>query len=165
MSSVQVKVKVSGDRRRLMKRLAMMADVDVKGINRTIAEGIRTSTMQRFRVEKDPEGRKWEPSIRARQTGGKTLTQTGRMKTSIRSTASAEGWAVGTNDIKAATHQFGDERTIRPRRGPVLRFQVDGKWVSAHQVHVRIPARPFLGISEEDDKMIQKELEAAVEEH
>ena len=159
-----VHVKVTGDNRRLIKRLQMMADLDVKGINKSIAEGIRTSTMERFRLEKDPEGKKWKPSIRAREEGGKTLTETAKLKTSIRSTASAGGWAVGTNDIRAATHQFGDERTIRARKGPVLRFKVNGVWISTKQVHVRIPARPFLGISEDDDKMIRAELEGAWED-
>ena len=40
-----VHVKVTGDNRRLIKRLQMMAELDVKGINKSIAEGIRTSTM------------------------------------------------------------------------------------------------------------------------
>lgn len=148
-----VHVKVTGDNRRLIKRLQMMAELDVKGINKSIAEGIRTSTMERFRLEKDPEGKKWKPSP---VHGGrrKTLTETAKLKTSIRSTASAGGWAVGTNDIRATTHQFGDERTDPGEEGPVLRFKVNGVWISTKQVHVRIPARPFLGISEDDDKMI-----------
>ena len=46
----------------------------------------------------------------------------------------------------------------------MLRFKVNGVWISTKQVHVRIPARPFLGISEDDDKMIRAELKAALEE-
>ena len=162
MSAIQVKV--DGDKRRLMKRLQRMGDSDIKGINKSIAEGIRTSTMERFRTEKDPDGKKWKTSIRAREEGGKTLTKSGKLKTSIRSTASVSGFAVGTNDIRAATLQFGDERTIRPRRRPVLRFRIDGRWISKKEVHVKIPARPFLGISEDDDKEIIKTLEQALEE-
>lgn len=162
MSAIQVKV--DGDKRRLMKRLQLMGDIDIKGINKSIAEGIRTSTMERFRTEKNPDGKKWKTSIRAREEGGKTLTKSGKLKTSIRSTASVSGFAVGTNDIRAATLQFGDERTIRPRRGPVLRFRIDGRWISKKEVHVKIPARPFLGISEDDDKEIIKTLEQALEE-
>lgn len=162
MSSINVKV--DGDKRRLMKRLQMLGNVDLKGVNKSIAEGLRTSTMERFRTEKDPEGKKWKTSIRAREEGGKTLTKSAKLKTSIRSTASAYGFAVGTNDIRAATLQFGDERTIKPRRGPVLRFQINGRWISAKEVHVKIPARPFLGISDDDDKEIRKALEQALEE-
>ncbi len=36
----------------------------------------------------------------------------------IRSEVSDSGLAVGTNDIRAATHQFGDERTIRAKGRP-----------------------------------------------
>lgn len=163
MGSIQVRL--DGDQRKLLKRLKILGEVDLKGINKSIAEGIRTSTLQRFRTEKDPEGKKWKTSVRARETGGKTLTQTSKLKTSIRSTASAGGFAVGTNDIRAATHQFGDDRIIRARRKPVLRFKINGQWISKKQVHVRIPARPFLGLSEEDEKEIKAELEAALEEH
>lgn len=162
MSSIHVKV--DGDTKRLMKRLQLMGSVDIKGINKSIAEGIRTSTVERFRTEKDPEGKKWKTSVRAREEGGKTLTKSSKLKTSIRSTASTAGFAVGTNDIRAATLQFGDERTIKPRRKPVLRFRVNGRWISAKQVHVKIPARPFLGLSEDDEKEIRKALEQALEE-
>lgn len=162
MSSIHIRI--DGDRQRLMKQLQKMGSIDIKGLNKSIAEGLRTSTMERFRIEKDPEGKKWKTSIRAQETGGKTLTKTAKLKTSIRSTASAGGFAVGTNDIRAATLQFGDERTIRPRRGPVLKFKIDGRWISAKEVHIKIPARPFLGISEDDDKQIKKALEEALEE-
>ena len=43
MSSVNVKV--DGDVQRLMKRLGRIAGVDKAGINNTIAEGLRTSTI------------------------------------------------------------------------------------------------------------------------
>ena len=160
MSSIQVRV--TGDNRRLLKHLQQLSDVDVKGINRSLAEGIRTSTVNRFRTEKSPEGKKWKSSIRAMEEGGKTLTQTSKLKSSIRARASGDGFAVGTNDIRAATLQFGDERTIKARRGPVLRFKIGDKWVSAKQVHVKIVSRPFLGISEEDEKEITRELEEAL---
>lgn len=73
-----VHVKVTGDNRRLIKRLQMMAELDVKGINKSIAEGIRTSTMERFRLEKDPEGKKWKPSIPC--TGGRRKNPDGNRK-------------------------------------------------------------------------------------
>lgn len=162
MSSIHVKV--TGDNRRLLRQLKRLSEVDVKGINRSLAEGIRTSTIARFRTEKDPEGKKWKDSIRAIEEGGKTLTKTSALKHSIRARASAEGFAVGTNDIRAATLQFGDERTIRARRGPVLRFKIGERWISAKQVHIKIVSRPFLGISEEDQQEITKELEGALKE-
>ena len=71
------------------------------------------------------------------------------------------GFAVGTNAKHAATHQFGDQgRTIRARKAKNLRFQVGGQWVSKKQVKVNIPARPFLGLSDED----MQEIKATTEE-
>ena len=162
MSSVNVNVE--GDVQRLMKRLGRIAGVDKAGINNAIAEGLRTSTIERFQAEKSPEGKKWKQSIRAREEGGKTLTKSTALRSSIRSEASAEGLAIGTNDIRAATHQFGDTRTIKARRKKVLRFRVGGKWVSKKEVKVTIPARPFLGVSEEDEEEIKKLFSQALEE-
>lgn len=68
----------------------------------------------------------------------------------------------GRHDVKyAATHQFGEPgRTIRARKKKALRFQVGGKWVTKKQVRITIPARPFLGLSEDD----MQEMKATVEE-
>ena len=162
MSSINLKVE--GDVQRLMKRLGRIASVDKAGINNTIAEGLRTSTIERFQAEKSPEGKKWKQSIRAREEGGKTLIKSAALRSSIRSEASAEGLAVGTNDIRAATHQFGDSRIIKAKRKKALRFRVSGRWVSKKEVKVTIPARPFLGVSEEDEEEIKKLLSQALEE-
>ena len=162
MSSVNVKV--DGDVQRLMKRLGRIAGVDKAGINNTIAEGLRTSTIERFQAEKSPEEKKWKQSIRAREEGGKTLTKSTALRSSIRSEASADGLAIGTNDIRAATHQFGDPRIIKAKRKKALRFRINGRWVSKKEVKVTIPARPFLGVSEEDEEEIKKLLGKALEE-
>ncbi len=127
----------------------------------TLAESVRTSTMERFAEERSPEGKKWKPSIRARAEGGKTLTKSAGLKSSIHSEAGESGFAVGTNTIYAATHQFGASRTIRASRKKHLRFQIGGRFVSVKEVHVNIPARPFLGISEEDQQEIRNMLQTA----
>ena len=162
MSSVSVKV--DGDVQRLMQRLGRIADMDKAGINNAIAEGLRTSTIERFQAEKSPEGKKWKQSIRAREEGGKTLTKSTALRSSIRSDSSADGLAIGTNDIRAATHQFGDTRIIKAKRKKALRFRVNGRWVSKKEVKVTIPARPFLGVSEEDEEEIKELLCKALEE-
>ena len=162
MSSINLKVE--GDVQRLMKRLGRIASVDKAGINNAIAEGLRTSTIERFQAEKSPEEKKWKQSIRAREEGGKTLTKSTALRSSIRSEASADGLAIGTNDIRAATHQFGDTRIIKAKRKKALRFRINGRWVSKKEVKVTIPARPFLGVSEEDEEEIKKLLGKALEE-
>ena len=99
-----------------------------------------------------------------KRDSGKTLTKTTQLKTSIRSEVSDSGLAVGTNDIRAATHQFGDERTIRAKNKKYLTFKIGGQWKRVASVKVSIPPRPFLGISEEDEQDIKDTLEEIFEE-
>ena len=51
-------------------------------------------------------------------------------------------------------------RTIRAKRAKNLRFQVGGQWISKKKIKVNIPARPFLGLSDED----MQEIKATTEE-
>ena len=162
MSSI--KAELSGDTDELLKRLNRLSQLEIRGALNSIAEGLRTSTVERFTEEKSPEGKKWKPSIRAQEEGGKTLTKTSRLKTSIRSEVSDRGLALGTNDIRAATHQFGDERTILAKNKQYLTFKIGGQWKNVTSVKVNIPARPFLGISKEDEQDIKDALEEIVEE-
>lgn len=162
MSSIRAEL--SGDTDALLKRLNRLENRKLRGVLNSIAEGLRTSTVERFTEEKSPEGKQWKTSVRAREEGGKTLTETSQLKNSIRSEVNESGLAVGTNDIRAATHQFGDERTIRAKNQKYLAFQVGGKWRRVASVRVNIPARPFLGISEEDEQEIQDALHGILEE-
>lgn len=162
MSSIRTEL--SGDTDGLLRRLNQLDSLDIKGVLNAMAEGLRTSTVERFTEEKTPEGTPWKPSVRAREEGGKTLTRTAQLKTSIRSEVSDSGLAVGTNDIRAATHQFGDKRTIRARNKRYLTFKIGGQWHKAASVNVSIPARPFLGISKADEQDIRDILEEALEE-
>lgn len=162
MSSIRAEL--SGDTDALLRRLNKLENLEIRGALNSVAEGLRTSTVERFTEEKSPQEEPWKPSIRAREEGGKTLTKTAQLKTSIRSEVSDSGLAVGTNDIRAATHQFGDERTIRAKNKKFLTFKIGGQWRRAVSVKVNIPPRPFLGISEQDEKDIKDTLEGVLEE-
>ena len=130
-------------------------------MKKLVGHAARTSTLQRFKQSKGPDGRRWKTSVRAAQEGGKTLVQTAQLRNSIKVKSDETGFAVGTNAKHAATHQFGEPgRTIRARRAKALRFQIGGRWVSKKQVRIKIPARPFLGLSEED----MQDLKATVED-
>lgn len=163
-------IRLEGDVRRLMRRTKKLSDVDKKGVNNALAEAIRTSTKRRFKTTKAPDGEKWEESQRAREENGVTLTDTARLKNSIKSIASTSGFAVGTNTIYARTHQYGEPGrtvTIRAKTTKGLIFLgKDGEWVRKRKVtvHVKIPARPFLGLDEEDMHEIKGTLEDAFEE-
>lgn len=145
---------VGGDKNRLLARLKKLGEIKTAHATEEIAEQLRTSAVERFSTTKAPAGKTWKTSIRAQESGGKTLTKTARLKTSIHATSDRSGLAVGTNTIYAATHQFGARRVIKPKKARVLRFKIGDRWYAAKQVRIRIPARPFLGVSEEDKEYI-----------
>lgn len=155
-------IRLEGDVQALLQKMKNLSHTNISGTLASIGQGLRTSTIERFREERSPEGNKWESSIRANQTGDKTLTDTAVLRNSIKVKVSESGIVVGTNDIRAATHQFGDTRTIRAKRDKYLRFQINGSWVSTPRVKVKIPKRPFLGVSDTDQAEIRQELETAV---
>lgn len=113
-----------------------------------------SSTRLRFRKGVGPDGARWKPSARARATGGQTLVMKGQhggllgSMTYRADNASAE-W--GTNKVYAGIHQMGG--VIRPRTKKNLRFAVPGGFVSTKRVVM--PARPFLGVNDEDGREIQ----------
>lgn len=158
-------IRLDTDTRRLMGRINRIADLDKKGLNAALGEALLESTIARFRTGKGPDERRWVASARASQDGGKTLVSTARLKNSIRTKADETGFAVGTNVIYASTHQLGAKnRTIQAKRAAALQFQAGGHWVTKKKVRITIPARPFLGISEEDQAEIKRTLEDALAE-
>lgn len=152
-------VRIDGDIRKLAIKINSLRNVDFKAINQVISEGLRSSTRERFKEQRTPDGKSWETSIRASTTGGSTLTDSARLKNSIRSRSDKSGAAVGTNLIYAKTHQFGTRRVIRAKSTKGLRFKVNGQWMTKQKVKINIPARPFLGIGDEDTKEIRAVLQ------
>ena len=123
-----------------------------KPILANIGRSLRTSTLERFRTERDPAGRAWIPSIRRREGSPRpTLTLSSRLRDSISTTATDREVRIGTNVRYAAIHQFGG--TISPRGAKALVFALpSGRWVAAKSV--TIPRREFLGVSAEDRQEI-----------
>lgn len=109
------------------------------------------STKERFQTETGPDGNKWKESLRARLTGGKTLTKDTHLSETINGQADDQKAEWGSNRVYAAIHQFGG--TIKPKSAKALHFQIPGLgWVTRKQV--TMPARPFLGISDDDQDEI-----------
>lgn len=153
-------IRLQGDTRAMLRRIRHFSEIDRRSINAALGEVVRESTLERFRQGRDPEGRRWKSSIRAANEGGRTLIRSAQLRGSIHSRSDASGFAVGTNVKYAATHQFGEPgRTIRARRKKALCFRINGHWVSKKQVRIQIPARPFLGLSDEDMQEIKGTVE------
>lgn len=164
MSSIQIEFSPEDEVDELLERLHSLSGINTRGVMNALAESLRTSTIERFEKTESPDGKRWQPSKRAEETGGKTLTDTAVLKNSIRSQSSSSGLAVGTNDIRAATHQFGSSRTIRAKNGKYLTFKIGNRYVSVKKADVDIPARPFLGISNDDMEEIRNMIEGLFKE-
>lgn len=112
--------------------------------------------------------------------GRSTLQDTGRLRNSIVQYSDATAAIVGTNLVYAAIHQFGGEIKFAPRsgrsrlrtdaRGNLLRQGESNRAVFARDTHtrvrtvrwtnaggwtVRMPARPFLHLTEADNREIE----------
>lgn len=156
-----ISIRVEGEASKLLSRMKALSNLDKKSLNEALAEGLRESTLERFKQSRAPSGKRWKTSIRAAESGGKTLIDTAQLRNSIKSAADESGLAVGTNVVHAATHQIGvSNRTIRAKTAKGLRFRVNGHFVTKQQVQVSIPARPFLGVSDDD----MDEIKATVED-
>lgn len=132
---------------RLANRNALMA---------SLGEALVSGTSKRFEKGEAPDGTAWEPSRRVQgKKGGQTLVDTAALMKSIDYAATSDSVMVGTNLPYARIHQEGG--TIRPKNKKHLKFKTPGgKFVSAKEV--TIPARPFIGISEEDKEEVRDTL-------
>lgn len=123
---------------------------------RAIGVGLARNTRERFDDERDPRGEPWQPLSELYaplKRGPGILRESGMrggLQGSITFDATNDEVAVGSNKVYAAVHQFG--ATIRPKNGPHLIFRNVHGLVFAKSV--TIDARPYLGISAEDEDTI-----------
>lgn len=134
-----------------MARLAAASD-DMMPFMDSVGQLLVDSAKERIGVTNlGPDGAVWPQSFRARLDGGKTLRQDGFLLDSIARSPAPDHVLVGSNLPYAAVHQFG--AVIRAKSAEGLSFTLaDG---SHHVVsQVTIPARPYIGISVEDEATI-----------
>lgn len=135
-------VTLMGDWTRAVKSLTNLASFSMLGLHKEIGDHLVASAQRRFREGTGPDGKEWEQSKRAKATGGRTLVDTARLRSSLARRAFPDRADVGTNVIYARIHQLG------------------GKAGRGHAV--KLPPRPYLGISDEDEKAITEIVETAV---
>ena len=107
-----VNIRLEGDTRAALNKIRGLAEMDRKSLNAALGQGVRTSTLERFRTRKGPDGRRWPSSKRALAEGGRTLVDSGQLRNSIQVRSDATGFAVGTNVKHASTHQYGVKNRI-----------------------------------------------------
>jgi phage virion morphogenesis protein len=138
---------------------------DMTPLVRAIGTGLVASTQDRFDDEQSPDGAGWaplHPLYAAGKRGAGILRESamrGGLQGSITYRAGRTDVTVGSNKVHAAVHQLG--ATIRPKSAPKLAFVMGGRFIRANSV--TIPARPYLGISREDEQMILETVEGYLE--
>jgi phage gpG-like protein len=115
-----------------------------------IGETLVSSTKERMNRGESPDGSAMKPVARK----GIPLLDTGLLRRSITYKAGLGDVVIGSKLVYARTHQEGDTRKL-----PVKEYEKTSKkgkkfTVKAHTVKRNTPARPFLGISEEDRQEI-----------
>ena len=165
MSGVTLQTQVVGDA--AIRAFAQLRGVvsDTSPIMRAIGTALVESTHTRFEKAVDPEGNAWaplNPLYESIKRGPGILRESGMrggLMGSITRRATHDSVEIGTNKVYAAVHQFG--AVIRPVRARKLRFWLSTGLVAADEVE--IPARPYLGISDEDELTIYETLVDALD--
>lgn len=129
-------ISVEYDDRAVINALQGLIDAgaDMKTAFSDIGEYLRLAHDDRFEAQESPDGTPWEPlnpkyAARKKKNADKILILDEFLRDTLAYEADADGVEFGSNRIYAATHQFGaDDRGI--------------------------PARPFLGISDDDEAEI-----------
>lgn len=116
---------------------------------RDVAAIGESSTRLRFRTQTGPDGQRWKPSLRVLLSGGRTLTKDGHLSGSLSSGATNSYAQWGVNRIYAAIQQFGG--VIRAKTAAALKFFVPGGGFAVVKA-VRMPARPYLGVNDDDSR-------------
>lgn len=148
---------VGGAATRAFRQLAGMMR-DTTPVMRAIGTGLVEGTHTRFGQGVDPDGNAWaplNPVYAAGKRGNGILRESGMsggLMGSITFAAGRDQVRVGTNKIYAAIHQFGG--TIRPVSASHLVFPMGGGYATVESV--TIPARPFLGVSQQDVRMMEE---------
>lgn len=141
---VDIAITIREDVTAAMNRMAA-SGADMTTPMKDIAGHLADTTRERFETETDPTGKKWKPSQRVIEHGGKTLTLSGDLSNSItedwgKDFAAAGPERSGGAGVYALIHQTGG--VIRPREKKALSF--GGRIVAK----VIIPARPYVGFND-----------------
>lgn len=153
-------VRTRGDFNQLAQALRKASQLDIKNkLGKPVGEAMVSSTRERFRTSKDPTGKPWKPlsattvnlgfkkkdykksgglkkGVAEREAKRLILVQKSILKNSISAKPEGTQVAVGTNVTYARIHQLGGKAGRRKK--------------------VTIPARPYLGVSDSDQREIER---------
>jgi phage virion morphogenesis protein len=150
MSGLAISIQISSTGAATAFAALRQVNDDLRPVLDDIGAELESSTLERFETNVGPDGVAWPQSLRAQTSGGRTLVESGTLRDSVSyrvdGNHAVEVGAGGAAGAYAAIHQLGGTITAK---GQALRFQLaTGQWVTRKSV--RIPARPYLGLSADD---------------
>jgi phage virion morphogenesis protein len=158
---------------RLNQRIARLADLDRRGLMQTVGAVVESQTRKRLANEKrSPDGTPWEAwseQYAGTRHGGHSLLEgDGNLIDSLTHEVSADAVEIGSNLIYARIHQDGSgdepvnvpahQRRITKAFGRDLPFPVWAN-VKAYAFNQNIPARPYLGLSKDNEAELEDVIE------
>lgn len=179
MSGISIKIGLTDEEARASLQQLLDRMDDKRGFYKGVGDRLVGSAGDNFRRESDPDGTPWlslrpatisarvrnkqEPlTILKSNEKGKQSTLAG----SIKAEASADGVRVGSPVKYAAIHQLGgtiqkpaSKRWMAGRRFAKRAEHPEGAEVDIRAHSIRIPARPYLGISKADEAIILEDAE------
>ena len=149
--------------------------VNREPLMRRIAGVMADAVEENFAQEGRPKWMGWSPSTERRRRGGRILQLSGRLAGSIGSYSDNDSAVVGTNVKYARIHQEGGDINMPARSQQAYYRQgkngtVGNRFVrksrsnysEQHSVgahKIKIPARPFLMLSDSDEREIEVTIE------
>ena len=168
---MKINVKASGVQK-LKRKIQSQAEhiLNIKPFWQSVGMYIQKQTVkERFDKEQAPDGTKWKPlsrmtialRLRRNKSGNMRILQdTGELRRSIKYEAGNNYIKVGSNLKYARIHQFGGTINVSKKMRGFMYHR--GFYVGSR---IRIPARPFLGVTSNERKHVNDMLRAYLRRH
>lgn len=179
MSGLELKYKL--DLRHLEGKFKQLSGVDTEVLMKEIGAYQLSETQRNFKESRTPDGERWIDSAAALKRGrrgkedrrGQTLMANRHLLRSYGLTADPRSVKIGSNLVYAAIHHFGFDgsetvkshsRLVKKAFGRRLRKSKEVT-VKSFTRHMKMPARPALGITADDLKEYDAIVKGFVSRH
>ena len=126
----------------------------------SVGEYMKKRTVKEcFDKEQSPDGTPWKPI----QRDGTILSDTGELKKSVQYKAEPYGVVIGSKLKYARIHQFGGKIKVTPKMRAFLHHK--GIHLRKNTQFINIPARPYLGVTQEDKTHIAQMMKIYLSYH
>ena len=180
MSGISIKIGLTDEEARASLQQLLERMDDRRGFYKGVGERLVGSTAENFRRQSAPDGTPWlslrPATIKARERKGQlplTILRSNSkgqigssLAGSINYEATTEGVRIGSSKETAAIHQLGgtiqkpaSKRWMAGRRFAKRAEHSEGAEVDIKAHSIRIPARPYLGVSKADEAAILEDAE------